>query len=274
MKYNGILIGGLSICQLQVFEKYHKIFSVFKGVAWCVAGLGGALYLYWHPDALHRGLCGLGFKVEEVFVEGRKRTVVQDIQRFLQDVRDRSVFRLNLQDVLKRVEDLPWVRSAVVQRFLPNVLYIRICEREPVAMWTSAENKHYIIDKDGTSILPVANFNHPEWRTLLRIVGEQAPLHVLELHKALNLVQKLQNEISYAAFLRSGRWNLYFKQGLCLKLPEGEVIFGLQRFLGLRARIPKNVKVVDLRARDSVLMEFEKDIAAPVSSSHTAKEKR
>ncbi len=232
------------------------------------------MYMWWTPDALHRWLHCLGFKVEEVFVEGRKRTAVKDVKHLLQVVRNQSIFRVSLDHVLKRVEDIPWVRSAVVERVLPNVLYIRMCEREPLAVWSDAERKHYIIDKDGSVILPLADLSHPEWRALLKITGEDAPVHVLELHKALSLVQKLQHEISHAVFLRSGRWNIYFKQGLCLKLPEGDIVFGLQRFLGLRSRMPKNVKVVDLRAGDSVLMEFEKHTVPPELGPRTAKEKR
>lgn len=232
------------------------------------------MYVWWTPDSLHRCLHHVGFKVEEVFIEGRKRTELQDVKQLLQVVRNQSIFRVSLKHVLKRVEDIAWVRSAVVERVLPNVLYIRMCEREPIAVWTNAQNKHYIIDKDGAVILPLGDLSSPEWRTLLKIVGEDAPVHVLELHKALSLVQKLQHEIKHAVFLRSGRWNIYFNQGLCLKLPEGDIVFGLQRFLGLRSRMPKNVKVVDLRAGDSVLMEFEKHTVPPELGPRTAKEKR
>lgn len=236
-------------------------------------GLGG-IYVWWNPDTLHRWLHKLGFKVEEVFIEGRKRTAVQDVKQLLRVVRNQSIFRVSLEHLLKCVEDIPWVRSAVVERVLPNVLYIRMCEREPIAIWSNAQRKHYIIDKDGTVILPLADFSNPKWSTLLKITGENAPVYVLDLHKALGLVQKLQHEISHAVFLRSGRWDIYFKQGMCLKLPEGDIVFGLQRFLGLRSRMPKNVKVVDLRAGDSILIEFEKPTLPPKLGLRTAKEKR
>lgn len=254
-----------------MLKKYQKIFSAVKILTYSLIGLGGGVYAYYTPDSIYRVLYCLGFNVQEIFVEGRRRASLEEIRKVLGVVRNHSIFDINLKKILDEIELNPWICSAVVERILPNKLYIRVCEKDPIAIWKGPKQTQYLIDKDGTVILPLGQKEYPIWKHMLCVIGEDAPAHVLDLQKALTLTQKIQNEVNYAVFLRSGRWDIYFKNGLCLKLPEGDVVFGFQRFLGLRSRIPMHVKVVDLRSADSILVEFERK---SVSAQHNVREVR
>ena len=45
-----------------------------------------------------------------------------------------NVFRVNLDQVRERVEDLQWVRNAIVERVLPDQIIIKVIEREPIGL--------------------------------------------------------------------------------------------------------------------------------------------
>ncbi|WP_156919023.1 cell division protein FtsQ/DivIB [Holospora obtusa] len=232
---------------------------------------GGVIYRWSASDSMHRLLCWAGFRVEEIFVEGRKRSDLLVIKRALNLIPQRSIFSLNLPKILNTIENIPWVRSAVIERIFPNRIYIRLCEREPIAVWVAPDQKKYLVDKEGLVILSLSSKELVKWNNLLRIIGTNAPSNVFDLQKSLSLLRI--NSVHEAIFLRSGRWDVYVDHKLCVKLPEGDVRFGLQRFLALRHRIPKNVKVVDLRSGDSVLIEFDKDVPQSLEEQRAKKEK-
>jgi cell division septal protein FtsQ len=45
-----------------------------------------------------------------------------------------NVFRLKLDDIRERVEELAWVRHALVERVLPDQIIIKIVKREPIGL--------------------------------------------------------------------------------------------------------------------------------------------
>jgi cell division protein FtsQ len=74
----------------------------------------------------------------------------------------RSVLRVPLARRLAAMESIPWVRSAAVERILPNRLHVSIEEREPVAFLSTNEGMK-LIDADGVILdrPPGAHFNLP-----------------------------------------------------------------------------------------------------------------
>ena len=255
-----------------MFPHYQRLFFTVKLGLFFMVGIGSTLCQVYFPYTFHGVLCWAGFKVQEVFVEGRKRTDIVSIRNALNLTPQKSIFSLHLPSILNTIERMSWVRSAVVERIFPNRIYVRLCEKEPIALWVCPEDKYYLIDKEGVVILALTPKESLKWNKLLKIIGANAPSYVLDLQRALSILH-IQN-IHQAIFLRSGRWDVYVDHTLRVKLPEGEVTFGLQRFLALRNKLPKNVKVVDLRSGDSVLMEFDKEAPLPHGASIGLKRKK
>jgi len=61
---------------------------------------------------------------------------------------DRSLFALDLDDLRKSVELLPWVRAATVRRVWPDRLMIEVTERVPIA-FVRIDNSTQLVDEDG-----------------------------------------------------------------------------------------------------------------------------
>lgn len=62
--------------------------------------------------------------------------------------RGRSVLRIPLEERRAQIESLPWVRSAVVRRALPDRIQVQITERRPIAFLREGANL-MLVDADG-----------------------------------------------------------------------------------------------------------------------------
>jgi cell division protein FtsQ len=89
------------------------------------------------------------FQVRKVQVQGTSRTSAEDIQAMvLKDVEKTGVWKANLEGLSTRLEHLPWVRTAIVSRVLPDEIRVRIAEREPRAVVRTASGRFRWIDDD------------------------------------------------------------------------------------------------------------------------------
>jgi len=64
-----------------------------------------------------------------------------------------NVFRVNLDEIRERVEELQWVRYAFVQRVLPDEIIIKVVEREPIGL-ARIHGEVYAFDVDGKILDP------------------------------------------------------------------------------------------------------------------------
>ena len=93
------------------------------------------------------------FEVKKLAVSGLKRVEEnQIIAKAGFDV-GTNVFIVNLADIRKRVEELQWVRHAIVQRVLPDQIMIKVIERDPIGL-ARIRGEIYQFDIDGRILEP------------------------------------------------------------------------------------------------------------------------
>jgi cell division protein FtsQ len=89
------------------------------------------------------------FQVKKVETRGAVRASNDDIKTsVLRDVGQTGVWRADLEQVSKHLERLPWVRTAVVTRVLPDGIRVRITERQPQAVVRAASGRFIWVDDD------------------------------------------------------------------------------------------------------------------------------
>lgn len=87
-------------------------------------------------------------QINEITIEGGKRVGSQEAMDIAGVKTGENILALDLKAIRSRVEKLPWVREAVVQRVLPHSLEISIKERRPFAL-INLDSTLYIIDDRG-----------------------------------------------------------------------------------------------------------------------------
>src|SRR5262245_18839157 len=93
------------------------------------------------------------FEVQKLSVSGAKRIPESQVIARASFEIGTNVFRVDLDEIRKRVEDLDWVRYASVQRVLPDEIIISVVEREPIGL-TCIKGEIYEFDVEGTILDP------------------------------------------------------------------------------------------------------------------------
>jgi cell division protein FtsQ len=89
------------------------------------------------------------FKVRKVETRGATRASNEDIKAaVVHDVSEAGVWRADLEQISKHLERLPWVRTAIVTRVLPDGIRVRITEREPRAVVRTSNGRFIWVDDD------------------------------------------------------------------------------------------------------------------------------
>ena len=164
---------------------------------------------------------------------------------------------VDLEDIRGRLLQLSWVEDARVSRRLPDTVVVDIIERTPVAV-LSRPGRLALIDAKGRELEPIAPSRVGKQMVLS---GPGAAAQIGALTVLLDAAPALKNQIKGAEWIGNRRWNLTFKTGQVLALPEGDdpsakalVTFaqldGRNRLLGGKA------VAFDMRAGDRIYLRM------------------
>ena len=240
-----------------------------RQLAWGSLGLsllglaGGLVYLWqiaWFSSQTERlaeatllWTADLGLKVEDVLVKGRQRTQPEEILQVLQIDRGLPMLAFDPHDAKSRLEQLPWVEQAEVERRLPGLIFVRLTERRPMALWQHDRRKQ-VIDHAG-AVIPGAKAE--AFADLPLVVGPGAPGHTAALLKFLQYEPDLERQVAAATRIGERRWNLHLIDGIEIKLPEEgapeawQLLADMVREHGLLAR---DITHIDLRMPDRLIV--------------------
>lgn len=88
------------------------------------------------------------FEVQKFSVSGLNRVDENEVLGKAGFEVGTNVFRVRLDEIRERVEELQWVRHALVERVLPDQIIIKIVEREPIGLGR-INGEVYQFDVDG-----------------------------------------------------------------------------------------------------------------------------
>jgi cell division protein FtsQ len=259
--------------------------SLFRALlvtaGFCACVVLGAGFWLWHTGDMARLVSPLdarlydfgaknGLALAKVEVEGRDRQSADSILAALNVQLGMPVLDIDLGAAQARVHNLPWVRSAEIERRMPDTLFVRIEERVPFAFWQQ-NGKLSLIDRDGSVI---AADNIAAYGPLIVLVGNDAPANAASLIDLLQTQKSLAARVRAAVRLGDRRWNLQFDNGVVAELPENgpgnSMDAAWRRLADLEAServLERNIAVVDLRLADRVVL---KELPAPVAPAGTA----
>jgi cell division protein FtsQ len=194
------------------------------------------------------------FVVRDVVVEGRRHTDKGELMAALGLIAGSPTLGFDPDTALARIEKLPWVAHATVLRRLPDVVVVKLIEREPTARWQHA-GKTVIIDREGKE-LPQVRIE--DFDGLPLVIGDDAPREAEALLGALKSFPAVSALVTSAVRVSERRWNLYLKPKVLVKLPEKGIEGALQRLTQLVVEqkvLERDVVAVDLRLPDRLYLE-------------------
>jgi cell division protein FtsQ len=197
----------------------------------------------------------LGFTVDRVLADGRKETTSSQVLSTMGVRLGEPIFAVDLVAARDRLLTLPWVATATIERRLPDTLYVRVTETEPLALWQKQQRLH-LLGRDGDVIdgAPIERFAN-----LLVVVGPDAPKHAAALLDMLRTQPELRKRVTAAIRVGNRRWNLRLDNGVDVQLPEENAaaawghLARLERDYGILGR---DLAVIDLRRPDQLLVRL------------------
>lgn len=208
---------------------------------------------------LTAGLYGLAretsmFAVRAIRVDGASLAVAADIRRELRRYDGHSLVGLDASGVADRVDALPVVRSATVDRAFPHTLRVRVVPELPVAVLRRGADS-FLVSARGRVVAPVARGTH---RSLPRI---WLPASTdIQLGSFLGGEDGGLAARSLAAFVGSGfPGRVTFVRAL-----DGQITLGLRGGLEIRLGAP-----IDLRLKIAIAHGIVPTLAPPSAGGPT-----
>ena len=214
-------------------------------------------------DRIARTGAELNLVVESVQVEGRLRADRQALLAALGVSRGTPILSVDLDAAKARIETVPWVRNASIERLLPDTLYIRLSERAPLALWQHG-GKFDLVDQDGNVI---ANADIGGYPFLPQVVGDGAPAATPNLLSLLASEPALQAHVIASVRVGGRRWDIHLDNGIVVALPENNAASAWHRLAALDRSddlLERAVQVIDMRLPDRVVLRVPPDVAKSI----------
>lgn len=232
-------------------------FAQFAFLGIVLAGLGWGTY-----TAVRYLRTAERFEVRKLSVSGLKRVAESQVLARVNFEFGKNVFLADLDEIRARVEELEWVRHAIVQRVLPDQIIIRVAEREPVGL-ARIRGEVFQFDADGTilGLDPVSDISFPILDGL-RVDDLESNLVKVQTYATV-LAELGQTELSEVHINEAGEVSVVSSSDpMIVNLGNEDYRTRWIKYLQLKTQIqqqyPDAVRV-DLRFRDQVIVRMRHD---------------
>jgi len=254
-------------------EQLTKAFLVvilagFAALAWSIASLAGFTALA--GQQLASAAAKAGYQVAKVEVRGVERMNELRVYERVLGQQEQAMPLVDLQALRASVMQLPWVADARVSRELPDTIVVDVVERQPHAALKKPD-RLVLIDATGHELEAVSA---AEAKGMLKIAGPGAQQQVGALATLLDAAPALKPQVAEAEWVGNRRWNLTFKTGQVLALPQGTersagALMTFARIDGVNRLIGGKAVAFDMRNPDRFYLrcpECRKEELAQMSS--------
>lgn len=241
---------GLAVC---------VIAGIGAGIGWAVRT--GVVNHAWRTtsDGMVKLTADAGLRVDEVLVVGRRETLGDDLLAALNVARGTPILAVDLEEARDRVMSLPWVKSARIERQLPDALFVEIEERVPLALW-QRDGSFTMIDQDGD---PIHGRNVGRFASLPIVIGDDVPRRASEGLSMLATEPNLARRVTHLTWIGNRRWSVRIDHGISIELPEVEPARAWTRLALIereRGVLNADVHTVDLRLPDQLIFRTTPEV--------------
>lgn len=188
-----------------------------------------------------------GFAVEDIYIEGRVNADPDVLRAIINMERGDPILSFNPSEAKEMIDRISWIKDSHVERRLPNLIYVNLLERQPVALWQH-KGKVKLIDIDGHVLTDRPTKAH---KNLVIVVGDdkakEALKQIIPLLDAEPIIAKQVDAMQYRS---DRRWNVTMKNGIVVKLPEDNVAMSLALLASSQEDhdiLGKDITTIDLR---------------------------
>lgn len=186
------------------------------------------------------------YSVNNIDITGRERSSKDKLSKILSLYENKSLLSLNLLKIQNDIEKIAWIKDVIVRRIFPKTLSIKIEEYKPLAVWERGKEQ-YILDEYGYAIERISS---NEFQNYFKIKGMGADRKLKNLIDNLKNFEDIYIQIEHASLVSNRRWDLYYKNGVRILLPENNISESLNlldSYIKKNRLIEKGHRKIDLR---------------------------
>jgi cell division protein FtsQ len=211
----------------------------------------------------------VGLHVNQISLRGYKFTSDRTIFETLRAEAAGSILSFDSEAARLRIEALPWIEHAIIERRLPDGLDVRVTERRPFARWSDGD-RTAIIDATGRVLADVQKGAAPH---LPHVAGSGAPRLASAFLAGLAEHPELARRVGASERVGNRRWRLHLVNGPIIELPadgEAEALDQLDSLQRSAAIFDLAQHVVDLRLAGRISVRGPA-LAAPAAIAEPVK---
>lgn len=220
-----MLDGVLALVPLSEHQLHRVFLAVILGAAvvlvWLVASLAGVPAMA--AGQVASVAARAGFEVRRVEVRGTHHLNELNIYERVLSTRNQAMPQVDLNGLRDSIMQLSWVADARVSRQLPETIVVDVVERQPHAVLRvtdDAGTSHLsLIDASGHVLEAIDAAGARGW---MQLSGDGAETQVGALDGLLDAAPALRPQVAEADWIGNRRWNIVFRSGQTLELPEGD----------------------------------------------------
>ncbi len=206
-------------------------------------------------------VAGAGLTVREVYVTGRVNTTTRELLQALAVDRGDPILAFDPDEARKRLLRLDWIKSVEVSRRLPDLIDVRLQEREPLALWQRGK-RFVLVDREGE---PITGNDVGRFRDLPIVVGKDAPQHAADIIELLAADGALFQQVHALVRVGGRRWDVQLDTGIEVHLPETDAGEAWSQLSALQAEegiFDRDIAIIDLRRPGHLVVRLTPEAAA------------
>jgi cell division protein FtsQ len=258
----------------------QRIVQVFGAILalLALAGLIAAKDVIWEGGVtafkfIQGEFAAAGFGIDSIEISGQVLTKDADIITLLTVGTGNSTLTFDAQKAQARLEWLRSVKSATVRKVYPNRVIVSIVEKTPVLRWRIGSTT-WLLDERGDKIgTDIASYTE-----LPLVIGQGAADDAVPMVRLLARHEKVGDGLAALSRIGDRRWDLIYRNGLRVQLPETGVAQALDRLDIYQAQyqlLDRDVTQIDLRVPGMVTLKpgelAAEQIAQTSGKPHKAK---
>ncbi|NOZ33660.1 MAG: FtsQ-type POTRA domain-containing protein [Alphaproteobacteria bacterium] len=205
-------------------------------------------------DIVAAGTSRAGLDVREISMTGLAISSQETVFDALGIEAGVSMVAYDADEARARLEVLPAIKSASVTKVYPTGLNVMVTEREPVARWR-IDGVTFLVDASGRQLVPIAGGDED----LPLIVGDGAASGVGEIVDLVSAYPILGRDLVATSRIAGRRWDLLYRNGLRIMLPEQNPEKAMLELIRLDASsqlLERDLDVIDMRVEGQMALSL------------------
>jgi len=211
-------------------------------------------------------------KIRKIVVNGRNLTSQADLDAAIGTSVGQPILGFSLPAARDRINMLPFVDHATIERHMPGTIIVTLFERRPFAVWQ--HDGHFkLIDRAGNAVTDsgMTGKDAQAFLQLPLVVGTGANTNAAALLDALATQPEVQSRVVAMTRVGDRRWNLLLHDGTSVLLPEGQEAAALARLTTYQAQyrlLERPVAEIDMRLPDRMVIR-QRPAPSPLPETDT-----